>query len=96
MRLYLIVERYAPEARSSAHIFQDLAEGLARRGHDITILTKMPADYMAGKLKSHGWEYIIVDIQWSEANPKTHGYRPNTELNMDTYGRLIPATSFNR
>ena len=37
---------------------------------------KANADYMAKHLKSHGWQYIVVDIQWSEQNPKTHGYRP--------------------
>jgi alpha-galactosidase len=52
---------------------------------------KANADYMAKNLKSHGWQYIVVDIQWSEQNPKTHGYRPNADLAMDAYGRLIPA-----
>jgi alpha-galactosidase len=52
---------------------------------------KANADYMAKNLKSHGWEYVVVDIQWSEQNPKTHGYRPNADLAMDAYGRLIPA-----
>ena len=37
---------------------------------------KANADYMAKNLKAHGWQYIVVDIQWSELNPKTHGYRP--------------------
>jgi alpha-galactosidase len=49
------------------------------------------ADYMASKLKKHGWQYIVVDIQWSEQHPKTHGYRPDAELAMDANGRLIPA-----
>jgi alpha-galactosidase len=52
---------------------------------------KANAAYMAAKLKSHGWEYIIVDIQWSEPKPEVHGYRPNADLVMDEYGRLIPA-----
>jgi alpha-galactosidase len=52
---------------------------------------KANADYMAKNLKAHGWQYIVVDIQWSELHPKTHGYRPNAELNMDEFGRLIPA-----
>jgi alpha-galactosidase len=52
---------------------------------------KANADYMAKNLKSHGWQYIVVDIQWSEQHPKTHGYRPNADLAMDRYGRLIPA-----
>ncbi|SPE37368.1 Glycoside hydrolase, clan GH-D [Candidatus Sulfopaludibacter sp. SbA6] len=49
------------------------------------------AGYMAARLKSHGWQYVVVDIQWSEPNPQVHGYRPNTELAMDQYGRLLPA-----
>jgi len=52
---------------------------------------KANADYMAKNLKSHGWQYIVVDIQWSDPTPKTHGYRPNADLVMDGYGRLIPA-----
>ena len=55
--------------------------------------TKANADYMASKLAKYGWQYIIVDIQWSEPNPKSHGYRPNTQLNMDQYGRLMPAVN---
>ncbi|HWB84221.1 MAG TPA: glycoside hydrolase family 27 protein [Bryobacteraceae bacterium] len=52
---------------------------------------KANADYMASHLKSHGWQYVVVDIQWSEPNPQPHGYRPNTTLIMDGYGRLTPA-----
>jgi alpha-galactosidase len=52
---------------------------------------KANADYMAAHLKSHGWQYIVVDIQWSEQHPKTHGYRPDADLAMDANGRLIPA-----
>ena len=49
---------------------------------------KANADYMAAKLARYGWEYIVIDIQWSEVNPKTHGYRPDGELAMDSNGRL--------
>jgi len=52
---------------------------------------KANADYMALNLKPHGWQYIVVDIQWSEPDPKAHGYRPDARLAMDGYGRLIPA-----
>jgi hypothetical protein len=52
---------------------------------------KRNADYMAKNLAKYGWQYIVVDIQWSEPNPKTHGYRPDTELVMDANGRLMPA-----
>ena len=52
---------------------------------------KANAEYMARTLKQHGWQYVVVDIQWSEPNAQAHGYRPNAELAMDGYGRLIPA-----
>jgi hypothetical protein len=54
---------------------------------------KANADYMAAHLKSHGWQYIVVDIQWSDAQAKAHGYRRDAELAMDEHGRLIPATN---
>jgi alpha-galactosidase len=52
---------------------------------------KANADYMAKHLRPHGWQYVVVDIQWSELNPKSHGYRANAELAMDAFGRLVPA-----
>jgi hypothetical protein len=52
---------------------------------------KANADYMAQHLKAFGWQYVVVDIQWSEPNPRAHGYRPDAELAMDGYGRLMPA-----
>ena len=52
---------------------------------------KANADYMAKNLAAHGWQYVVVDIQWSEPNPKSHGYRPGAELTMDENGRLMPA-----
>lgn len=49
------------------------------------------ADYAAKNLLKYGYEYIVVDIQWSEPTAKNHEYHPFTELCMDEYSRLIPA-----
>ncbi len=49
------------------------------------------ADYMAEHLKPFGWEYIVVDIQWSESGAISSAYRPFVPLEMDEYSRLIPA-----
>ncbi len=49
------------------------------------------ADFMAKHLKQYGWEYVVVDIQWSEPTAENHEYHPFTELCMDEYSRLIPA-----
>ncbi len=49
------------------------------------------ADFMARYLKKYGWEYVVVDIQWSAPNAKSHEYEPFADLCMDEYSRLIPA-----
>lgn len=49
------------------------------------------ADYMAKNLKSFGWEYVVVDIEWYQPTAGTHEYEPFSDLCMDEYGRLIPA-----
>jgi hypothetical protein len=54
---------------------------------------KANADFMAARLSSHGWQYIVIDIQWSDPQAKAHGYRPNAELTIDPYGRLTPAVN---
>ena len=53
--------------------------------------TKQQTDYMADKLKAHGWQYIIVDIQWYEPNAKGFTLREGAALAMDDFGRLLPA-----
>ena len=49
------------------------------------------AGYMAKYLKQYGWEYIVVDIQWSAPAADSHEYHAFSELRMDGFGRLIPA-----
>lgn len=49
------------------------------------------AEFMAEHLKPFGYEYVVLDIQWSEPGAVNHEYRPFAELCMDEYSRLIPA-----
>ena len=49
------------------------------------------ADFMAEHLKAYGWEYVVVDIQWSEPEAKSTRYNDFYPLCMDDYSRLIPA-----
>ncbi len=55
---------------------------------------KANADYMAAHLKAHGWEYIVVDIEWYAHNAgsrrKEWQYIPFEEVEMDEYSRLLP------
>ena len=54
---------------------------------------KANADVMAAKLASHGWKYIVVDIQWYEPEANDFAYRAGARLAMDQYGRLLPASN---
>ncbi len=55
---------------------------------------KANADYMAEKLKSHGWQYVIVDIRWFVSNDKAGGYnQKDPNYTVDPYGRFLPATN---
>ena len=54
-------------------------------------IVKQNADFMAKNLKQFGWEYIVVDIQWSEPTAVNNEYHPFADLCMDEYGRLLPA-----
>jgi alpha-galactosidase len=49
------------------------------------------ADYMAAHLKSHGWQYVVVDIQWYEPAATGYDYRKGAALALDGWGRLQPA-----
>ena len=51
------------------------------------------AEFMAEKLKPFGWEYVVVDIQWYQPTAETHEYVPFSKLEMDAYGRLMPAVN---
>lgn len=56
---------------------------------------KKQADFMAKNLLKFGWEYVVVDIQWSDPNagatcPKIQ-YVPFTQFCIDEYSRQIPA-----
>jgi len=55
--------------------------------------TRVAADFMASHLKEHGWQYVVVDIQWYEPGAVDFGYKAGAELVMDAYGRLQPAVN---
>ena len=51
------------------------------------------AEYMEKYLKPYGWKYVVCDIQWSEPRAGQEGwdYIPFAPLELDAYGRQIPA-----
>jgi alpha-galactosidase len=61
--------------------------GTAVREQDI----RANADFMAEHLATHGWQYVVVDIQWYQPQAQGHAYDPDATLTMDGHGRLLPA-----
>ena len=55
--------------------------------------TRSNTDAMAATLKPHGWQYVVVDIQWYEPKARGFDYNRNADLAMDASGRLMPATN---
>ena len=55
--------------------------------------TRAQADVMQQKLAAHGWNLITVDIQWYEPGATGFNYHKGAKLEMDEFGRLIPATN---
>lgn len=55
---------------------------------------KRNADYMAENLKSCGWEYVVVDIEWysvgAGSQREKFQYIPFADMEMDEFGRLTP------
>ena len=52
---------------------------------------KANADWMAAHLKQHGWQYIVVDMEWFVTNPVAEGNATNFKYAMDDSGRYTPA-----
>ena len=51
-----MVDRYAPEARSAAHLYEDLAIRLVRRGFDVAVVAKKPTENLPDGLAFPGEE----------------------------------------
>lgn len=51
------------------------------------------AQLMKTELLEHGWDTVVVDIQWYEPTANSSAYHKYTELIMDEYSRLMPAVN---
>ncbi|GAB3227008.1 glycoside hydrolase family 27 protein [Glycomyces halotolerans] len=53
--------------------------------------TRANAEFIAEHLADHGWEYVVVDIQWYEPTARAGGYNSGARLCLDQYGLPQPA-----
>ncbi|WP_258066506.1 glycoside hydrolase family 27 protein [Rathayibacter sp. AY2B7] len=49
------------------------------------------AEFLAEHLLPHGWDTVVVDIQWYEPDPGTSDYQEVSEPVLDDWGRPQPA-----
>ena len=52
---------------------------------------KTNAQWFAEHLKSFGWQYVVVDMEWFVTNPTPEGNSKNSRFSLDGYGRYTPA-----
>ncbi len=51
------------------------------------------AQWVAQHLKSFGWQYVVVDMEWFVTNPTPEGNSKNSQFSMDDFGRYTPAVN---
>jgi hypothetical protein len=52
---------------------------------------KANAQWFADHLKSFGWQYVVVDMEWFVTNPTPEGNSKTSQYSMDDRGRYTPA-----
>ena len=51
---------------------------------------KANANWFSEHLKSFGWQYVVIDMEWFVRNPVPEGNSKNSQYSLDEFGRYIP------
>ena len=51
------------------------------------------AQWLAEHLKSTGWQYVVVDMEWFVTNPVPEGNSKTSQFSLDEHGRYTPAVN---
>jgi alpha-galactosidase len=54
---------------------------------------KANAQWLAKHLKSSGWQYVVVDMEWYVTNPTPEGNSKKSDYSLDDSGRYTPAVN---
>ena len=54
---------------------------------------KANAQWLAKHLKSSGWQYVVVDMEWFVTNPTPEGNSKKSDYSLDDSGRYTPAVN---
>jgi len=60
MHILFLTEAFPPETKSASTLFFELAESLARKGHKVSVITRLPKYNIAGKLPTNDISGIHV------------------------------------
>jgi colanic acid biosynthesis glycosyl transferase WcaI len=74
MRIALVSDRYAPEARAAAVLASTLAGELARRGHEVTVYCRRPTQYVPGEAPAPDTE-VLQGVRVRRIGPLTGSRR---------------------
>ncbi len=54
---------------------------------------KANAQWLGEHLKSSGWQYVVVDMEWFVTNPMPEGNSKTSDYSLDDSGRYTPAVN---
>ena len=88
MRLIFVNRFYWPETPATAQLLTDLAEGLAARGHDVTIITSAPAGKTNLRCETHRGVRIqrVRGTRWARVGLLGHYTSSDSELSLTWRG----------
>ena len=61
MKILIVSDVYPPEISSASHLMQELAEGLAQRGHKINVVTSHPRYYLEENKKRENLKTFSIE-----------------------------------
>jgi glycosyltransferase involved in cell wall biosynthesis len=61
MKILIVADVYPPEVSSAAHLMHELAHGLSRAGHSVSVLTSYPRHYLTEESKDKKFEIVSSD-----------------------------------
>jgi colanic acid biosynthesis glycosyl transferase WcaI len=63
MKVLILSDRYAPEARAAAYLATRLAEALAARGHEVRVISKRPDGFVPGEAPLPGGSEVRNEVR---------------------------------
>ncbi len=93
MKILIITMYFAPDSGANAHNITELAEGLAGKGHEITVVCAFP-HYAENRIDAaYRGKFVQHDQHGSISVYRTYIYVPRNKTSL--FGRLLNYVSFN-